>query len=89
MSDTKRGDATDNARLHDWTEDFPHRDGRYECKCSRCNTFFLGHKRRITCKVCGDDHQKKWNTLTDEQKQERYARLEEFNAIFNQHIDKP
>jgi formylmethanofuran dehydrogenase subunit E len=39
----------------DWVEDFPHENGNYSyysCKCHVCGQFFLGHKRRIGCKLC-------------------------------------
>ncbi len=36
----------------DFTEDFIHENGLYECACSRCRSKFYGHKRRIACKVC-------------------------------------
>lgn len=37
---------------HDWTEDFEHENGMYHCKCITCKSTFVGHKRRIECKVC-------------------------------------
>jgi len=65
-------------RVHDWIEDFPHENGRYDHQCRECNSLFQGHKRRSTCKVCGDANQAKWNALTDAQKQKRYADIEEY-----------
>jgi len=35
-----------------WTEDFPHENGNYENVCIRCESHFLGHKRRVVCKKC-------------------------------------
>ncbi len=35
-----------------WPEDFSHENGKYQCRCSTCGSTFLGHKRRVTCKVC-------------------------------------
>ena len=36
----------------DWTEDFAHENGNYMNKCSDCGEMFIGHKRRVWCKVC-------------------------------------
>lgn len=35
-----------------WTEDFSHENGNYQNKCSRCELYFIGHKRRTVCKLC-------------------------------------
>lgn len=35
-----------------WTEDFPHENGNYQNKCRECGNEFLGHKRRVVCKLC-------------------------------------
>lgn len=36
----------------DWLEDAKHENGNYECRCHQCGMFFIGHKRRVTCKAC-------------------------------------
>ena len=36
----------------DWVEDAGHENGNYTCLCSSCGSEFIGHKRRVTCKVC-------------------------------------
>ncbi len=36
----------------DWSEDFELENGAYMCRCHCCREVFVGHKRRITCKVC-------------------------------------
>lgn len=36
----------------DWTEDNAHENGNYECICHACHQHFIGHKRRVVCKVC-------------------------------------
>jgi hypothetical protein len=36
----------------DWTEDYPHENGRYLNHCRLCGAAFCGHKRRPTCRVC-------------------------------------
>lgn len=36
----------------DWPEDFEHENGNYSCRCYRCHLEFIGHKRRVECRVC-------------------------------------
>jgi len=36
----------------DWPEDAEHENGKYWCECIKCAGTFIGHKRRIICKVC-------------------------------------
>lgn len=36
----------------DWPEDSSHENGNYECRCVGCGRHFIGHKRRVECKVC-------------------------------------
>jgi len=36
----------------DWEEDFKLENGNYQCQCTTCRQLFIGHKRRITCKLC-------------------------------------
>lgn len=38
----------------DWPEDFPHENGQYMNTCYLCKNTFIGHKRRVVCKVCSD-----------------------------------
>lgn len=35
-----------------WTEDFAHENGQYQCLCCKCEKVFMGHKRRTVCKLC-------------------------------------
>lgn len=37
-----------------WTEDFEHENGKYACHCVVCHKPFMGHKRRVVCKVCSE-----------------------------------
>lgn len=37
-----------------WPEDFPHENGNYVRVCCLCKDYFMGHKRRVVCKVCQD-----------------------------------
>jgi len=39
-------------KTRDWEEDFKHENGNYQCKCIYCSEFFVGHKRRVICKIC-------------------------------------
>jgi len=43
---------TDFNSPRNWTEDSEHENGSYQCKCCECGEFFIGHKRRVICKVC-------------------------------------
>lgn len=36
----------------DWPEDAPHENGNYHCRCCQCGRMFVGHKRRVVCKIC-------------------------------------
>lgn len=36
----------------DWNEDKSHENGNYVCVCCDCGFHFIGHKRRVICKVC-------------------------------------
>jgi len=40
------------ASPRDWPEDFKLENGKYQCGCTNCGNHFIGHKRRVTCKVC-------------------------------------
>ena len=44
--------ATHRRSERDWSEDSAHENGDYWCKCHKCEKQFLGHKRRVTCKLC-------------------------------------
>ena len=39
----------------DWLEDAQYPNGNYTCKCSICGQTFIGHKRRVVCKVCAEE----------------------------------
>jgi hypothetical protein len=57
-SDDCNGEMALNlVELHDsdksWKEDYSHENGQYVNKCFECGCFFMGHKRRVACKVCG------------------------------------
>lgn len=40
----------DDAR--DFREDFSQENGSYMCRCLTCEKTFMGHKRRVTCRLC-------------------------------------
>lgn len=37
-----------------WFEDAAHENGNYECSCVECGHGFIGHKRRVLCKICSN-----------------------------------
>lgn len=55
----------------DWPEDFSHENGQYNCVCITCQESFVGHKRRITCKLCADKAAAEYAALSPEEKAER------------------
>lgn len=38
----------------DWSEDAADENGNYQNKCVECGEAFIGHKRRLLCKVCAN-----------------------------------
>lgn len=53
MSDTGKPFSQDRlvpGDPHNWSDDFTH--GNYECSCAQCGSRFIGHKRRVICKLC-------------------------------------
>ncbi len=66
----EQSDLTSNSTPHiviepgDWPEDFEHENGNYQNICVRCQSLFVGYKRRHVCKVCAK------RTPTMEQKQQ-------------------
>lgn len=42
----------DGPRACDWSEDWPHENGKYMCICADCGQEFVGYKRRTQCKTC-------------------------------------
>lgn len=52
--------ADDVVTTRNWDEDADHENGMYVNTCHNCKTKFIGHKRRITCKVCATEwHERK------------------------------
>ena len=39
---------------YDWPDDFHLENGKYTCRCLDCGRFFVGHKRRLQCRVCAE-----------------------------------
>lgn len=76
-------------RVHDYIEDFPHENGRYEHQCVECNSIFIGHKRRRTCKVCGDANQEAWDALSEDEQQKRYAEIKGYMENQNAKNSRP
>jgi hypothetical protein len=48
---------------HDWPEDWPHNNGMYLGRCRSCGAQFIGHKRRMTCRVCAADSLERENEV--------------------------
>jgi hypothetical protein len=40
------------AFVGNWPEDFEHENGNYANQCKECKMLFVGHKRRLVCKLC-------------------------------------
>jgi hypothetical protein len=38
----------------DWPEDRGHENGNYSNLCVDCGNFFIGHKRRVVCRICAE-----------------------------------
>ena len=59
----------DNSK-HDWPDDFKYENGNYENTCGHCGARFIGHKRRVNCRLCDSTQdktkityaQEPWNT---------------------------
>lgn len=56
--DRKHGDAPSGSEKRDWPGDFEHENGNYQCTCLECGKLFLGHKRRVICRVCTKPEEK-------------------------------
>ena len=49
----------------DWKADAAHENGNYWCKCYQCGESFIGHKRRVMCKLCNDGMVAAYRILED------------------------
>lgn len=52
LSENERHMRQINSFAGNWIEDFPAENGNYLNFCPDCQRYFLGHKRRVTCKLC-------------------------------------
>ncbi len=43
----------------DYPEDAPYENGSYLNRCVECQRLFVGHKRRVFCKVCEERQREK------------------------------
>lgn len=59
---------------HSWPEDFGGENGKYQNECVTCKTLFIGHKQRVVCRVCAEAARKRWEAMTEEERQESTAR---------------
>jgi hypothetical protein len=65
MPNTEPNSQCGKESERNWTEDFEHENGNYQCRCIECKNMFIGHKRRVVCKVCDgkeSDFKKKYFT---------------------------
>ena len=60
----------------DWPEDavMDTDNGCYENRCCVCGFSFIGHKRRLECKICTVEAQNRWDALTPEQQEAQLQR---------------
>lgn len=42
----------EKAGPQDWEEDRSHESGNYVNECCHCGQHFIGHKRRVSCRMC-------------------------------------
>lgn len=47
-----QGHSAHKSNPRDWSEDFNHENGNYQNLCYNCQKTFIGHKRRVVCKLC-------------------------------------
>ena len=70
-------DAPESKEVNrDWDEDKSHENGNYVCACGKCGFHFIGHKRRVRCKLCATTTPAKVDI-----EQAAEARFKEFNSI--------
>lgn len=54
---------------HSWKEDYPDENGKHHHTCQQCGAQFIGHKRRMICKVCSDRAQSERARLSSEEQE--------------------
>lgn len=69
--------AATGSAAWDWPEDASHENGNYQNRCCHCERLFIGHKRRVACRVCADEWKAKWDAMTES---ERTAHTEKQRA---------
>ena len=74
-----------NTNPRDWHEDFSHENGQYMCVCCNCEKSFIGHKRRVTCKLCEQLSRDRWEAMTDDEKQEQ---MKDVNLLIDSFLEK-
>jgi hypothetical protein len=74
----------------DWKEDFEHENGTYQNKCGSCDSVFLGHKRRVVCKVCAQEPVSinTWQEVSKQFAQDRRAMATNQMIWMQQEIDE-
>lgn len=61
----------------DWPDDFPDENGKYMHKCFQCDSEFIGHKHRLICRACDDANKRKWDAMTNEEREAASKRFAE------------
>lgn len=63
-----------------WHEDFSDENGQYLGKCFQCGNWFIGHKHRMTCKLCDSDNKAKLAAMSTEEQQDAQIKMAEAAA---------
>jgi len=56
----------DNTSDRNWTADFEGENGNYSNRCRECKNEFIGHKRRVVCRVCAESRADKKEETQEE-----------------------
>jgi hypothetical protein len=79
MNSLQRGHSHQFNEL-DWPEDSSHENGNYSNRCLTCLEYFVGHKRRMTCKKCHNTEAARWAALSE---REKAGEIEEAKKVFD------
>ena len=71
------GEHASHDSVHSWPEDYTHENGNYINNCAQCEAAFIGHKRRVICKVCAEENVRVWDAIIKGQRKERIDRTRE------------
>ncbi len=74
--------------VHDYPEDFALENGNYQCRCLKCETTFVGHKRRPFCRSCNEAARAAYDALTPEEQEIIQCRNRDLLATILPHHEK-